>query len=86
MKTNHRRGFIAKRFHNGQQSGGYVTFAGNRPTLDGKMINASSTLSSENSRSVARDRRGAKKFCNSRGRFHDRMGLQKIIQNLEFET
>lgn len=82
-KTNHRRGFVDTRFNDGQRTSGFVTFSGGRIALDGTDVAASSGVASGNSRSIARDKAGAKKFIASRGRFHDRMGLQKIVKNLE---
>ena len=81
-KTNHRRGHVKKRYSLGQQTGrwGFVTFNGGRTTMDGKRINASSTVASENSKQVRRDRAGAKKFIASRTRFHDRMACDKIVR------
>lgn len=79
-KTNHRRGHVKKRYDLGQQTGGFVTFNGGRTTMNGKRINASSTIASENSKQVRRDRAGAKKFIASRTRFHDRMACDKIVR------
>jgi len=79
-KTNHRRGHDKKRYDLGRQTGGFITFSGSRTTMDGKCINASSTVASENSKQIRRDRAGAKKFISSRTRFHDRMACDKIVR------
>lgn len=79
-KTNHRRGHTKKRFSLGMQTGGFVTFNGGRTTMDGRRINASASIASENSKSVRRDRAGAKKFIASRTRFYDRMACDKIVR------
>jgi hypothetical protein len=83
-KTNHQRGFKANRFHNGQQSGGFITFNGRGETVvSGRAVGACSTLASENSRSVARDRAGAKKYVRSRTRFHEDAALKKLVRELD---
>ena len=82
MKTNHRRGFVATRFHNGQKAHGFVTWSGKGETpLSGRGVNAHATVASENSRSVGRDKAGAKKFVRSRTRFHEDAALRKIVRD-----
>lgn len=81
MKTNHRRGFVAPRFQNGQKAHGFVTWSGKGETpLSGRGVNAHATLAPENSRDVARQKAGAKKFVRSRTRFHEDAALQKLVR------
>lgn len=83
-KTNHQRGFADKRLTVGQRSCGFVTFSRvDRSAIDGVGIAASATVASENSRSIARDKAGAKKFINSRRRRSDRDAIRKICLETE---
>lgn len=84
MKTNHRRGYVAPNFQHGQKSGGFVTWHGSGETpVSGRAVGACATVASENSRSVARDKRGAKKFVRSRTRFHEDAALRKLVKELD---
>jgi hypothetical protein len=86
MKTNHRRGFVARGDSYKCIAHGFVTFHGHgETTLSGRRVNASATLASENSRGVRRDRAGAKKFIHSRTRFHEDAALRLLIKNGDFE-
>ena len=80
MKTNHRRGDKDKGFNLGQRTSGYHIFSNGRKTMGGDVVGAGSTMTSESSRGIQRDRAGAKKFVHSRARFRDRMGCAKIVR------
>lgn len=81
MKTNHRRGYVAPNFSNGQKSGGYVTWSGGGETpLSGRGINAHATVAGGSSKLVRRDKAGAKKFVRSRSRFHEDAALRKLVK------
>lgn len=73
-KTNHNRNFKAKKF----KSDGsfrrlsYLTFSGGVVCLDGELVTACASIASENKHMIAKSRRGAKKFINSRRKRHDR--------------
>jgi hypothetical protein len=84
LKTNHRRGYVAPNFYNGQKKGGFVTWSGHgETTLSGKRVNACATHGSENSLQVRRDKAGAKKFVRSRTRFHEKAALKKIVEGAD---
>lgn len=80
-KVNHNRGFRANRFWLGQRRGPrYIVFGNGRATMEGEMVQAGSTASSESSRGVQRSRAGAKKFVHSRVRLRDHMACKKIVR------
>jgi hypothetical protein len=76
MKTNHQRGFVARRF----TYRGYYTFWGKAEPLDGSIINAWATVASGRHQYVRRDRAGAKKFLHSRRRRHDRDTIRLMLR------
>jgi hypothetical protein len=84
-KTNHRRGDKDDRFNVGQRTHCFDTFHGVSVTMDGRAINASSSIATENSKGVRRDKAGAKKFIASRTRFHNRMACDKIVREGSLE-
>lgn len=79
-KTNHRKGNVKKRYVLGQSDGRYRVFSNGRTSMDGTHVGAGSTASSEASRSIQRQRAGAKKFVQSRTRFRDRMSCDRIVR------
>ena len=82
--TNHRRNHVKKRFHVGQTSPRFITGGGHYIVSDGsKYIGACGTIASENSRSVAKDKRGAKKYVRSRSRFHENALTKKLSKEIE---
>jgi hypothetical protein len=79
MKTNHQRGFKAK----GHNRGRYMIFGEEvKASLSDKVIGAYAFDGDAccGKRGVRRDRRGAKKFINSRVRFHEKMALSKMVK------
>lgn len=78
MKTNQRRNFVAKRFV--PRPVGCMKI-----TDDGKIIIAGGGYYHDyccGKRGHRRDKKGAKKFVNSRTRFHNRMALQRTVKEL----
>lgn len=71
-KTNHHRGFVAKRFTLGQRSH-HAHYKGVKEfTLDGHILMACGDIFTENAKGIRRSRAGAKKFVHSRRRRADR--------------
>jgi hypothetical protein len=79
-KTNHARGFVDYRFNLGQRTSRYFTGSFKQTTIEGDTVVATSTVCSENSTGVRRDRAGAKKFVHSRRRRADRDFLKKMVE------
>lgn len=84
MKTNHQRGFKDTR-HSRAVFKRYIVGDFSKVTDDGKYISASSTSGDHccGKRGIRRDKAGAKKFVNSRTRFHNKMTLYRQIANIE---
>ena len=85
MKTNHQRGFKDKRdsravFNSYIAGGNWV-----HSELADRFIAASATCGDHTNgkRGIAKDVRGAKKFVNSRLRFHENAALKKLVDILE---
>jgi len=82
-KTNHQRSFKDSKdpgaiFHRGYYGGkGFL-----RKTMDGKIVEAHFTVGDHcrGKRGIRKDRRGAKKYVNSRARFQDRMALIAMLR------
>ena len=81
MKTNHQRQFKDKR----SSRAVYAKYFVNGGTKVGKLsdtsISASATCGDHTNgkRGIAKDVRGAKKFINSRHRFHENQALKKVV-------
>jgi hypothetical protein len=74
MKTNHRRGFKAKR---PKKSGGFHTVKASK--LADKVIGASIGYDfTDGNRGMAKAKRGAKKFVRSRVRFHEKAATRLL--------
>lgn len=83
-KTNHRRGDQDNKFNLGRRTGGVSTFYGRGKTpLSDVNVAAGATVFSENAKGIRRDRAGAKKFVQSRTRFHEDAALKKLVTQLE---
>lgn len=82
MKTNHQRGYKEKRDPNVVFSRYTVFSESVKLDLSGRSVNAHVTCGDHTNgkRGIAKDRRGAKKFLHSRGRFHEKMALQKMVK------
>ena len=76
MKTNHRRGYKA----NQQRYKGGQTFA-RLGALSGEVVSARADWDFTNgNRGMAKSVRGAKKFVNSRFRFHENAATRKLAE------
>ena len=80
MKTNHQRGFKEKRSsrHDFSHGGSYM-----KVTEDGKVILAAGGGwgdACRGKRGLRRDKAGAKKFVNSRERFHSKAALRRYFE------
>jgi hypothetical protein len=85
MKTNHRRNFVAKK-HPNPGDMPYVTFsrAVSLPLSDRSVAARATAGDHTNGKhGIAKDRKGAKKYINSRTRFHEDAALKKIVKELE---
>lgn len=79
MKTNHRRGFVAKKH---TDSAMFSTSA--KALVADKSIYASiGNDFTKGNRGMAKAKRGAKKFVRSRVRFHDKAATRKMAQEVE---
>lgn len=80
MKTNHQRGFKDSRGPK-QVFGKYYTFSNTRINpISGVAVGACSTCGDHTNgkHGIAKDRKGAKKYINSRSRFHENAALKLI--------
>jgi len=84
MKTNHRRSFSDKR-HSRAVFNEYIVGNFSKIADDGKYISAGSTSGDHccGKRGIRRDKAGAKKYVNSRTRFHNKMALDRQINEVE---
>lgn len=83
MKTNHNRQFKDTRAPRAIFAK-YIPYSEARfLPLSGKMIAAGCTSGDHTNgkRGIAKDRRGAKRYLNSRTRCNENMALQKIVKN-----
>lgn len=81
MKTNHQRNFHENNDPNRVFSR-YTVFAQTRKlTISDKSICAAVTCGDHTNgkRGIARDRKGAKKYLNSRSRFHENAALKRLL-------
>jgi hypothetical protein len=75
MKTNHQRNFVEKK----RSYSRYTIFSDGQICLDGHIVSASANCGDAccGKHGIARSRKGAKKYINSRRRRHDRDFLRK---------
>lgn len=79
MKTNHRRGFTAKR---SKKSGGFHTVK--KSALSDRAIGASIGYDfTDGNRGMAKAKRGAKKFVRSRTRFHEKAATKRLKEKAD---
>ncbi len=79
MKTNHRRGFKAKRPKKSHGFGIVTTLA-----LSGKVIGAGVGYNfSKGNRGMAKARHGAKKYVRSRERFHENAATKRLAEAVD---
>ena len=84
MKTNHQRGFKDTRDSRSVYND-YIVFSETRRLpISGKILVVSVTCGDHINakRGIAKDRRGAKKFVNSRTRFHEDSMLRRQVKEL----
>lgn len=83
MKTNHQRQFVERRDPNAVFSNYYVFGESRKLSLSDKGISAVTTCGDHTNgkRGIAKDRRGAKKFLNSRERFHEKAALKRMVDS-----
>lgn len=81
MKTNHQRNFRENTDPNAVLHKYIVYSARVRLTLSDRFVCAGVTGSDHTNgkRGIAKDRRGAKKFINSRARFHENAALKRLV-------
>jgi hypothetical protein len=84
MKTNHQRSFKETRDPNAVY-GDYVVFGESRslPLSDhsvGAFVSCGDHTNGK--RGIAKDRKGAKKFLNSRTRFHENGATKRLAENM----
>jgi len=87
MKTNHQRGFVEKR-HSRQVFAKYYVGGSHRfGEISDTHIGADATCGDHTNgkRGIAKDKRGAKKFVNSRHRFHENQALRQMVKGLDKE-
>ncbi len=84
MKTNHKRGFKDKRFSRQVFAKYEVLNYGVVCKLSDRVVSGYVNSSDHccGKRGIRRDRKGAKKFVNSRFRFHEDMALKKLVKEL----
>ena len=81
MKTNHHRGFKDTRNPNAVYDN-YIVFEGHRASnICDKIVGAHTTCGDHTNgkRGIAKDRRGAKKYINSRFRFHENNATRRLV-------
>jgi len=83
MKTNHSRGFKDNKDPRSVFNT-YAVYSANKSLeLSDKSIRVFVSCGDHTNgkRGIAKDRRGAKKYMNSRTRFHENAAVQKIVKN-----
>ncbi|WP_410950992.1 hypothetical protein [Pseudomonas sp. S1(2024)] len=82
MKTNHRRNFKETRDPRAVFARYIVGGNSRRLELSDREVTAYATCTSHTNgkRGIARDKCGAKKFVNSRARFHERQALARLVR------
>jgi hypothetical protein len=85
MKTNHQRGFKSDRGPRAVYRKYHVFAETVISELSDKAVGAIATCGDHTNgkRGIAKDRKGAKKYINSRTRFHENQALKRISSNLE---
>jgi hypothetical protein len=85
MKTNHQRQYKSTHDPRAVFTSYYVGGNSRRLELSGRKVSACATCGDHTNgkRGIAKDKRGAKKFVNSRARFHERQALAKIVRRGE---
>lgn len=85
MKTNHQRGFKDTRNSRAVYSTYWVFGNTRKNPISDTAVGACATCGDHTNgkRGIAKDRKGAKKFINSRSRFHENGALQQLIKELE---
>jgi len=81
MKTNHKRSFVAP---SENRRGNYVVFFQRvHLVLSDREVSAGVTMADGHPHNgIARSRRGAKRYINSRTRFHENQELRKITKEI----
>lgn len=85
MKTNHQRGFKDRRDSRAVYRS-YIVFGQSVSLeLSDKTIGAHATCGDHTNgkRGIAKDVKGAKKYINSRSRFHENQALKKMLKNAD---
>lgn len=85
MKTNHQRNFRENTDPNAVL-GKYIAYSARlRLPMSDRIVSAGVTASDHTNgkRGIAKDRRGAKKFINSRARFHENAALKRLLATQE---
>lgn len=85
MKTNHKRGFKDDKAPRAVFSR-YIVFGQCVALpLSDRSVSASVTCGDHTNgkRGIARDRRGAKKYINSRSRFHENAALKRLVNAVD---
>jgi hypothetical protein len=88
MKTNHQRNFKDNSDPNSVFSSYFVFSEGRVLPLSDKSIGVDVTCGdhTKGKRGIAKDRRGAKKFLNSRSRFHENAATKRLAAHYEREA
>lgn len=87
MKTNHKRGFKDDKAPRAVFSR-YIVFGQCVALpLSDRSVSASVTCGDHTNgkRGIARDRRGAKKYINSRCRFHENAALKRLVNTVDLD-
>ncbi|MGE0500055.1 MAG: hypothetical protein AB7I79_00210 [Rhizobiaceae bacterium] len=79
MKTNHRRGFVAP----GHRSKGGARFEKRGVVSNAAPVTMAAFDFSNGNRGMAKSVRGAKKFVNSRFRFHENAATRRLIVEVD---
>ena len=86
-KTNHQRGFAAEKDPKASEMP-YVTFSrGVKLPLSDRAVGATSSAgdATNGKHGIAKGRKGAKKFINSRTRFHENAAVKSLLKKDESE-
>lgn len=88
MKTNHQRGFKENRDPNVVFSNYNVFGETVKLQLSDRSVFAHVTCGDHTNgkRGIAKDRKGAKKFLHSRGRFHENAALRRIVDEIDLNN
>lgn len=88
MKTNHNRNFKENRDPNAVFNSYNVFGQTVQLTLSDRAVGAGVSCGDHvnGKRGIAKDRRGAKKFINSRSRFHEGMALNRLVKEIDIQN